>query len=35
MIRGKSCFEDLAAGAEHRASPRILNRLVLQADLLV
>jgi transposase len=32
MIRGKSCFEDVAKAAARQTKPGILNRLVLQAD---
>jgi transposase len=32
MIRGKSCFEDVAKAAARKTQPGILNRLVLQAD---
>lgn len=32
MIRGKSCFADLAKKAERQTQPGILNRLILQAD---
>jgi hypothetical protein len=32
MIRGKSCFEDVAKAATRQTQPGILSRLVLQAD---
>jgi transposase len=33
MIRGKSCFEDVAKAAARQTQPGILNRVVLQADI--
>lgn len=32
MIRGKSCFEELASKAANQTAPRVLDRLVLEAD---
>lgn len=32
VIRGKSCFEELASTAANQTTPRILDRLVLEAD---
>jgi hypothetical protein len=32
MIRGKSCFAEMAAKAAKQTTPGILDRLVLQAD---
>jgi transposase len=32
MIRGKSCFKELASGARRQIEPGVLNRLILQAD---